>query len=86
MADLTFLSYLDLYNKLSGRIPSSTQLQTFDASAFVGNALAFLSNQALCGSQVTVQYTEDDTNLNKPDHNKLENRDEFRKWFYARMR
>ncbi|XP_052486249.1 receptor-like protein EIX1 [Gossypium raimondii] len=86
MADLTFLSYLDLYNNLSGRIPLSTQLHTFDASAFVGNALAFVGNQALCGSQVTVQCTEDNTNPNKPDHNKLENGDEFRKWFYARMR
>ncbi|MBA0673135.1 hypothetical protein Goklo_024673 [Gossypium klotzschianum] len=86
MADLTFLSYLDLYNKLLGRIPSSTQLQTFDALAFVGNALAFVGNQALCGFQVTVQCTEDDTNMNKPDHNKLENGDVFKKWFYARMR
>ncbi|PPD74086.1 hypothetical protein GOBAR_DD28992 [Gossypium barbadense] len=86
MADLTFLSYLDLYNKLLGRIPSSTQLQTFDALVFVGNALAFVGNQALCGSQVTVQCTEDDTNPNKPDHNKLENGDVFRKWFYAQMR
>lgn len=86
MADLTFLSYLDLYNKLLGRIPSSTQLQTFDALVFVGNALAFVGNQALCGSQVTVQCTEDDTNPSKPDHNKLENGDVFRKWFYAQMR
>ncbi|KAB2083819.1 hypothetical protein ES319_A05G293900v1 [Gossypium barbadense] len=79
MADLTFLSYLDLsYNNLSGRIPSSTKLQTFDASAFVGN-------RALCGSQITVQCTEDDTNLIKPDHNKLGNGDEFRNWFYAGM-
>ncbi|KAG4148382.1 hypothetical protein ERO13_D05G283022v2, partial [Gossypium hirsutum] len=70
MADLTFLSYLDLYNKLLGRIPSSTQLQTFDALVFV----------------VTVQCTEDDTNPSKPDHNKLENGDVFRKWFYAQMR
>ncbi|KAL3575803.1 hypothetical protein D5086_023904 [Populus alba] len=37
---LTFLNYLNLsYKNLKGKIPSSTQLQSFDASSFLGNAL-----------------------------------------------
>ncbi|XP_027357222.1 receptor-like protein EIX2 [Abrus precatorius] len=42
-SNLTFLSYMDLsFNSLSGKIPKSTQLQSFDASAYKGNA-------GLCG-------------------------------------
>ncbi|XP_002521092.4 receptor-like protein EIX2 [Ricinus communis] len=38
LAGLSFLSKLDLSkNQLTGRIPSSTQLQSFDASAYLGN-------------------------------------------------
>ncbi|CAN0863424.1 Receptor-like protein EIX2 [Linum grandiflorum] len=44
MASLTFLNHLNLsYNNLSGRIPSSTQLQSFASSSFIGN-------KGLCGS------------------------------------
>ncbi|KAE8675374.1 putative Disease resistance family protein / LRR family protein [Hibiscus syriacus] len=40
ISNLTFLSYLNVaYNNLMGEIPKSTQLQTFDASNFVGNNL-----------------------------------------------
>ncbi|KAL2577759.1 hypothetical protein AAZV13_16G156400 [Glycine max] len=40
MANLSFLSMLDLsYNHLKGNIPTGTQLQTFDASSFIGNNL-----------------------------------------------
>ncbi|XP_021297340.1 LOW QUALITY PROTEIN: LRR receptor-like serine/threonine-protein kinase GSO2 [Herrania umbratica] len=47
IADLNFLSYLNLsYNNLSGKIPLGTQLQSLDASAFIGN-------QALCGPPIT---------------------------------
>ncbi|KAL8466939.1 hypothetical protein ACS0TY_035862 [Phlomoides rotata] len=43
---LSFLSYLNLsYNKLTGEIPKSAQLQSIDASSFVGNSL--------CGSPLT---------------------------------
>ena len=43
MLELSFLNHLDLlYNHLSGKIPSSTQLQSFEASDFAGNP-------ALCG-------------------------------------
>ncbi|KRH09061.1 hypothetical protein GLYMA_16G193300v4 [Glycine max] len=40
IANLSFLSMLDLsYNHLKGTIPTGTQLQTFDASSFIGNNL-----------------------------------------------
>ncbi|KAL2335372.1 hypothetical protein Fmac_016585 [Flemingia macrophylla] len=46
---LSFLSYMNLsFNNLSGEIPISTQLQTFDASAYVGNI-------GLCGPPLTNQ-------------------------------
>ncbi|CAA3014370.1 receptor 12 [Olea europaea subsp. europaea] len=44
LANLHFLSVLDLsYNNLIGKIPLSTQLQSFDSSAYVGNS-------QLCGN------------------------------------
>lgn len=40
MTGLTFLSRLNLsYNNLMGRIPESTQLQSFEQSSFVANKL-----------------------------------------------
>eukprot|EP00256_Glycine_max_P056630 XP_014624246.1 receptor-like protein EIX2 [Glycine max] len=40
IANLSFLSMLDLsYNHLKGNIPTGTQLQTYDASSFIGNNL-----------------------------------------------
>ncbi|XP_060675889.1 putative receptor-like protein 8 [Ziziphus jujuba] len=40
ISSLTYLSSLDLsYNNLSRKIPSNTQLQSFDASSFIGNEL-----------------------------------------------
>nr|GMD78930.1 receptor-like protein 12 [Ipomoea batatas] len=48
---LTFLEVLNLsYNHLVGRIPRSTQLDTFDASSFMGN-------KGLCGFQINVSCT-----------------------------
>ncbi|XP_042479779.1 receptor-like protein EIX2 [Macadamia integrifolia] len=53
MSKLTFLSILHLsYNNLSGSIPLSTQLQSFDASSFMGNP-------ELCGPPLTLNCTED---------------------------
>ncbi|XP_039136228.1 receptor-like protein EIX2 [Dioscorea cayenensis subsp. rotundata] len=44
MSTLNFLGYLNLsHNNLSGKIPSSTQLQSFDPSAYNWN-------HGLCGS------------------------------------
>ncbi|XP_025981920.1 receptor-like protein EIX2 [Glycine max] len=40
ISNLSFLSMLDVaYNHLKGKIPTGTQLQTFDASSFIGNNL-----------------------------------------------
>ncbi|XP_031098302.1 receptor like protein 22-like [Ipomoea triloba] len=48
---LTFLEVLNLsYNHLVGMIPRSTQLDTFDASSFMGN-------KGLCGFQINVSCT-----------------------------
>ncbi|KAM2934155.1 hypothetical protein FF1_042011 [Malus domestica] len=54
-SSLHYLSVLDLsYNNLTGRIPLSTQLQTFDASAFTGNL-------GLCGQPLTPECPGDAT-------------------------
>ncbi|XP_047978827.1 putative receptor like protein 25 [Salvia hispanica] len=43
LASISGLGYLDLsYNNLTGRIPDGTQLQSFNASSFVGNHLCGL--------------------------------------------
>ncbi|KAK2995166.1 hypothetical protein RJ640_025396 [Escallonia rubra] len=55
LADLSSISSLDLSNNdLSGRIPSSTQLQRFDASAYIGNP-------ELCGLPLTTKCSGDET-------------------------
>ena len=52
MSSLTFLSYLNLsYNNLSGEIPTSTQLQSMEASSFIGNQL--------CGPPLTSRCKAD---------------------------
>ncbi|KAF4396653.1 hypothetical protein G4B88_028967 [Cannabis sativa] len=39
-SNLTLLSYLNLsYTNLSGRVPTNTQLQSFNPSSFIGNSL-----------------------------------------------
>ena len=74
MSSLTFLSYLNLsYNDLSGTIPLSTQLQSFDASSYIGNQL--------CGPPLTkncsvVGATPDFGN--KGDESEVD-------WFYVSM-
>ncbi|KAM6581708.1 hypothetical protein CsatA_005482 [Cannabis sativa] len=51
------LDYLDLSNnKLSGRIPTSTQLQSFNASSYA-------KNFALCGVPLTSSCPGDETSL-----------------------
>ncbi|KAJ7949603.1 Leucine-rich receptor-like kinase family protein [Quillaja saponaria] len=55
-SNLSFLSHLNLsFNKLSGNIPKSTQLQSMDVSAFVGN-------NGLCGPPLTKEYCNGDGN------------------------
>ncbi|XVF09977.1 hypothetical protein REPUB_Repub07fG0144400 [Reevesia pubescens] len=60
MSELTFLGHMDLsYNNLSGKIPSSTQLQNCEASAFGHNL-------ALCGPPVTPSCLEAKTPEGQP--------------------
>ncbi|KAF4400312.1 hypothetical protein G4B88_019521 [Cannabis sativa] len=62
-SSLNFLSYLDLsYNSLSGRIPKGTQLQSFDASSYVGNL-------QLCGQPLTEDCPGDEMNQDPGAHN-----------------
>ncbi|KAK1392614.1 Receptor like protein 42 [Heracleum sosnowskyi] len=46
MTGLNFLAYLNLSNNFSGKIPSGTQLQGFNMSAYEGNT-------RLCGKPLT---------------------------------
>ncbi|XP_034925715.1 receptor-like protein EIX2 isoform X2 [Populus alba] len=83
MGDLNFLSYLNVsYNNLSGQIPSSTQLLSFDASAFIGNP-------ALCGPPVTHKCLEGDSPrspvMNGVIQDNKETVHEFSAWFYTGM-
>ncbi|XP_047940253.1 receptor-like protein EIX2 [Salvia hispanica] len=49
LASISGLGYLDLsYNNLTGRIPDGTQLQSFNASSFVGNHLCGLPLTSNC--------------------------------------
>ncbi|XP_017984395.1 PREDICTED: receptor-like protein 12 [Theobroma cacao] len=76
MADLNFVSYLNLsYNSLSGKIPLGTQLQSLDASAFIGN-------QALCGPPIRQECPKNDMFQAQPPE---QERDEFNRWFYVGM-
>lgn len=61
--NLTFLSYMNLsFNNLEGKIPLSTQLQSFDPSSFVGNA-------RLCGPPL-INLCLDDTISTTRSHEK----------------
>ncbi|GKV45929.1 hypothetical protein SLEP1_g52955 [Rubroshorea leprosula] len=61
MSQLNFLSTLNLsYNNFSGRIPLSTQMQSFNASAFVGN------HPSLCGLPLTPTCPGDEKSKSKP--------------------
>ncbi|GLU24742.1 hypothetical protein SLE2022_406510 [Rubroshorea leprosula] len=60
MSHLNFLNTLNLsYNNFSRRIPLSTQMQTFDASAFVGNP-------ELCGPPLRPTFLEEEKSKSKP--------------------
>ena len=55
-----FLSHLDLsYNNLSGRIPSSTRLQSFDA-------LNYIENPQLCGDPLPKHCIEEEHSNSTP--------------------
>ncbi|XP_031248931.1 receptor-like protein EIX2 [Pistacia vera] len=75
ISSLTFLSHLNLSNnKLSGGIPLGTQLQSFDASCYVGNDLCGPPLPQICTTTVpTPDYQNTDGNEHEVD------------WFYVAM-
>jgi hypothetical protein len=78
MSSLTFLNHLNLSNNnLIGKIPLSTQLQSLDASSFIGNKL--------CGPPLTDNCT---VNGVKPNNENIGSKDigglEV-DWFYVSM-
>ncbi|PQM33868.1 receptor-like protein 2 [Prunus yedoensis var. nudiflora] len=53
LASLNFLRYFNAsYNNLEGPIPTSTQLQSFNASAFVGNPKLCGAHFQISGDQI----------------------------------
>lgn len=69
-SSLNFLSHLDLsYNNLTGRIPLSTQLQSFEASAYEGNV-------ELCGPPLTKYCPGDPGDIDGNGNGKKEIGDE----------
>ncbi|XP_068501136.1 receptor-like protein EIX1 [Phaseolus vulgaris] len=58
LSDLSFLAHLNVsFNNLSGRIPLGTQLQSFDASAYI-------ANKGLCGPPLTKDCQGDEGSTN----------------------
>ncbi|KAF5450561.1 hypothetical protein F2P56_030896 [Juglans regia] len=80
ISNLNFLSQLDLSaNNLSGKIPTGTQIQSLDASAFLGNP-------KLCGSPLPNKCPEDlhPNYINTQGHKKENDDDGFiTKGFYV---
>ncbi|XP_030936099.1 receptor-like protein EIX2 [Quercus lobata] len=76
MSEISFLNHPDLsYNHLSGKIPLSTQLQSFNASSFAGNP-------ALCGLPLSQKCWLGEQTPNQSEAIE-EYGDEFWKWFYG---
>ncbi|GJZ54050.1 leucine-rich repeat-containing protein [Tanacetum coccineum] len=80
MSDMHSLNDLDVsFNNLSGRVPSSTQLQSFEPRRFTGNA-------GLCGLPTTKKCPEDEY-LGVPHVVKSGSdgysTDELQRWFYV---
>ncbi|GKV30367.1 hypothetical protein SLEP1_g39183 [Rubroshorea leprosula] len=76
MSQLNFLSTLNLsYNNFSGRIPLSTQMQSFNASAFV-------ANPSLCGLPLTPTCPGDEKSKSKSTDNGGKDNQEDRSAFW----
>ncbi|XLR70392.1 leucine-rich repeat receptor protein kinase MSP1-like [Arachis ipaensis] len=73
ITNLNFLNKLDLsYNHLEGEIPTGTQLQSFEASNFVGNKL--------CGPPLLLNCTMEGE---VPDENEKERKNHGVKWLFV---
>ena len=78
MSNLTFLSQLNLSNnKLIGKIPLSTQLESLDASSFVGNKL--------CGPLLTDKCNLNDVNPHIENKGSKDTSGLKVDWFYVSM-
>ncbi|GKB02390.1 leucine-rich repeat domain, L domain-like protein [Tanacetum coccineum] len=72
MSDMHSLNDLDVsFNNLSGRVPSSTQLQSFPPERFTGNV-------GLCGLPTTTKCLEDEDQGVPP----IGDCGDVRRWFY----
>ncbi|KAI9099577.1 hypothetical protein K1719_024582 [Acacia pycnantha] len=77
MSGLNFLSELNLsYNNLRGKIPTGTQLQSLDASSFVGNHLFGPPLPKNCN---------DTCNVPNHDHEDKQGKGKGISWFYVSM-
>ncbi|PWA39277.1 leucine-rich repeat domain, L domain-like protein [Artemisia annua] len=79
MSEMHSLNDLDVsFNNLSGRVPSSTQLQSFPPERFTGNV-------GLCGLPTAKKCLEDE-DLGVPpvgdSEGDAESTDELQRWFY----
>ncbi|GAU20538.1 hypothetical protein TSUD_130960 [Trifolium subterraneum] len=79
MASLNFLSYLNLsYNNFNGKIPIGTQLQSFDASSYIGNP-------KLCGAPLKRCTPEGENHRNATPYRENEDDDSIRESLYLGM-
>ncbi|KAH1154741.1 hypothetical protein GLYMA_18G159300v4 [Glycine max] len=77
ISNLSFLSKLDLsYNHLEGEIPTGTQIQTFEASNFVGNSL--------CGPPLPINCSSH-WQISKDDHDEKESDGHGVNWLFVSM-
>ena len=78
MSSLTFLSHLNLSNNnFTGKIPLSTQLQSFNALGFIGNKL--------CGLPLSNNCTINDVNPDKENKGSKHNGGLEVDWFFVSM-
>ncbi|KAK7860840.1 receptor-like protein eix2 [Quercus suber] len=78
MSSLTFLNHLNLSNNnLTGKIPLSTQLQSLNASGFIGNKL--------CGLPLSNKCTIDDVDPNNENKGSKHNSGLEVDWFFVSL-
>jgi len=79
MSSLHFLGYLDLsYNKLDGKIPIGTQLQSFNASSYIGN-------HYLCGAPLNNCTIEEENPKNSTSSTENEDGDSIKESLFLGM-